>query len=168
MHIRFATSEDLARIIAIYNQAVRAGNTIAFTEPLVVSDRVAWFNGHSPNDYPLYVLEMEQQVVAWASLSAYRKGRTALRATAEISYYIDYEYHRQGFGRKIIEYVIADCPRLGLQHLFALLIELNVASVGILEAFDFERWGYLPHIVALPDGQTCAHLIYGRNLLQTG
>ncbi|RUM43789.1 MAG: hypothetical protein DSY80_05200, partial [Desulfocapsa sp.] len=44
MQIRIATTEDLAQIVAIYNQAVLQGNCTADTEPLDVTERQKWFN----------------------------------------------------------------------------------------------------------------------------
>jgi RimJ/RimL family protein N-acetyltransferase len=59
--------------------------------------------------------------------------------------------------------MINDCKRLGLKNLLALLLEINQASIRMLEKFGFERWGYLPDIVKL-QGRKCAHLIYGKQI----
>ena len=98
------------------------------------------------------------------SLSPYRKGREALQNTAEISYYIDYKYHGSGHGKSLIQYMIDDCKRININNLFALLLEVNIPSIKVLERFGFERWGYMPNIVDL-NGKLCSHVIYGKNLL---
>ncbi len=163
MTIRFATQEDLPRIVAILNQAARAGNATAFQKELQVEERLTWFAKHHSDSYPIYVLELDDKVVAWASLSPYRGGRKALRKLAEISYYVDYAYHRQGIAKRLIEHAIADCERLGFQHLVALLLEINRPSVRLLEQFGFEQWGLLPNVAELKSS-ICGHLICGKSL----
>ena len=93
----------------------------------------------------------------------YRKGRGGLKEVAEISYYLDYNYHRLGYGKKLIEYMISDCKRLGIKNLFALLLEINKASIIILEKFGFTKWGFMPDVVNL-NGNKCGHLIYGKKV----
>ena len=163
MNFRKANFNDLHALIAIYNQAVEAGNATADQEAVDPTTRKAWLEDHVDSDYPIFILENEQNMIGWASLSPYRKGRKALRETAEISYYLDYRYHGQGYGKKLLRYVMDVCPKLGIYYLFALLLEVNTTSVTILEQFGFERWGYMPEVANL-NGQRCAHLIYGRKL----
>lgn len=165
MKIRFAKRSDLKSIVEIYNQAITSGGATADLNELCVEDRNDWFNDHNKDSYPIYVIEQENTVIGWGSLSAYRKGRGALKTTAEISYYIDYNYHGKGHAKKLIEHMINDCPRLGIEHLIALLLEVNISSVRILEKFGFEMWGLLPNIAKLPN-QNCGHLIYGKSLIK--
>lgn len=82
---------------------------------------------------------MTNTIIGWESISPYRKGREGLNETAEISYYLDYDYHGQGYGKKLIEFMITDCKRLGIKNLFALLLEINKRSRLILEGFGFSK-----------------------------
>lgn len=162
-YIRFAEITDLPRIVEIYNQGVAAGNANADIDLISVNDRIAWFNDHHQESFPIYVLESANEIVGWGSLSPYRKGRGGLRRTAEISYYIDYDYHYQGFGKMIIAHMLEDCIRLGIENVFAIMLDINPPSAGILEHFGFEKWGHLPGIVNLK-GRVCGQLIYGKSL----
>ncbi len=163
MKIRFALLNDLERIIDIYNQAVNAGNATADLNELSSNDRKEWFLEHHKDKYPIYVLDADNKIIGWGSLSPYRKGRGGLKETAEISYYLDYNYHRLGYGKKLIEHMISDCKRLGIKNLFALLLEVNKASIIILEKFGFNKWGFMPDVVNL-NGVKCGHLIYGKKI----
>lgn len=160
MKIRFATFIDLKSIIDIYNQAVKAGNATADLNELDPTDRREWFLEHDKDKYPIYILEVDDNIIGWGSISPYRKGRGGLRETAEISYYLDYNYHRLGYGKMLIEYIINDCKRLGIKNLFALLLETNKASIIILEKFGFTKWGFMPDVVNL-NSVSCGHLIFG-------
>lgn len=163
MKIRFAAINDLQDIDRIYNQAIFSGKATADIRPLAARDRRSWFLDHSEKTYPVYVAEIEGRVIGWSSLSPYRKGREGLKSTAEITYYIDYDFHGEGYGERLIKHMILDCKRLGIKHLVALLLDINTASIAILEKFGFARWGLLPNVVDLNE-VICSHVIYGKNL----
>lgn len=163
MKIRFAKYKDLKKIIGIYNQAIIAGNATGDTKEINIKDRKDWFNEHNSDKYPIYVMEFNDTMIGWGSISPYRKGREGFKETAEISYYLDYNYHGQGYGKKLIEYMIADCKRLGIKNLLAMLLEINKKSCLILEEFGFSKWGFMPDVVNIK-GKRCGHLIYGRKI----
>ncbi len=94
---------------------------------------------------------------------SYRPGRLALRYTAEISYYVHDSHRRQGVASALLSHALDRCGELGIKSLFALLLEVNTASVALLEKFGFERWGLMPGVAEV-DGEECGHLIYGRRV----
>ena len=163
MKIRFAEYRDLEAIINIYNQAIKAKNTTADLKAINLNDRENWFSEHNNDNYPIYIIQLKDTIIGWGSISPYRNGRDGLKETAEISYYLDYNFQGQGFGKILIEYMIADCNRLGIKNLFALLLEVNKKSSLILERFGFKKWGFMPDVVNLY-GVRCGHLIYGRKV----
>ena len=161
--IRLARVGDLPAIVDIYNQAIPSKQSTGDTQPIRVEDRETWFGEHRPDRHPIFVTDLEGQVIGWCSLSAYRKGRAALRFTAEISYYIAPVYHRQGIGRALIKHAIEACPALQIRHLFAIVLEGNEASLKLLEKMGFEQWGYLPKVANF-DGKEVGHVYYGRHV----
>ena len=163
MLIRFAQMDDLPAILDIYNQAIPSKQSTGDTQPVRVEDRMTWFGEHLPHEHPIFVAEVEGAVAGWCSLSAYRPGRAALRFTAEISYYIAQEYHRQGVATALIAHAIATCPELRLKNLFAIVLERNTASLRLLGKMGFEKWGYLPRVADF-DGEETGHLYYGRRV----
>jgi phosphinothricin acetyltransferase len=163
MIIRIAKKDDLAAIVDIYNQSIPSHQSTGDTQPLRVEDRVAWFEEHRSEKHPIFVAEVDGGVAGWCSLSAYRPGRAALRFTAEISYYIAVDHHRQGIGTTLIEHALAACPALQIRHLLAIVLEVNQASLKLLEKMGFEQWGYLPRVADF-DGEEVGHLYYGRHV----
>jgi phosphinothricin acetyltransferase len=161
--IRLARQNDLPAIVDIYNQAIQTKQSTGDLQPVQVQDRMAWFQAHPSEKYPIFVMEEEGQVVAWCSISAYRQGRAALRFTAEISYYIDFAHHRRGIGSALVKHALAACPALQIRHLFAIVLENNLASLRLLEKMGFEKWGYLPQVADF-DGKEVGHLYYGRHV----
>ncbi len=167
MQIRIAHSNDLKQIVTIYNQAVTEGNCTADTSPLTVTQQKGWFTKHSPDRYPIYVMEEgeenEKTITGWCSLSAHRPGRMALQHVAEISYYVDTKHRRKGIGQQLIEHALQQAPTLGLHNLFAILLDINETSITMLRRNDFSKWGYLPDIAEFPD-RICGQFIYGRKV----
>ena len=159
--IRLAVPSDLPRLVAIYNQAIAAGNATADTVPFTVEARRPWFEEHDPESHPIYVCE-EGEVSGYLSLSPYRD-RPALRRTAEVSYYVDYARHGRGIGSTLMAHALEQAPGLGKRVLIAILLEWNVASLRLLEKFGFEKWGYLPEVAEF-GGRLCGHLYYGRKM----
>jgi len=160
MNIRIASERDLPQIVEIYNQAVAQIGATADLSPVSVESRLGWFANHNPDAYPIWVAEQSKCVLGWCSLSAYRPRRMALCHTAEISYYVHKDHRRKGVASTLIQYAISQCPALKIKNLFALLLEVNVPSIRILEKFGFVKWGRMPDVAEL-GGKTCGHLIYG-------
>ena len=162
--IRFAKTDDLESIVAIYNQAVVHKNATADLQPVEVQQRIRWFNEHSPESYPVYVKEIDGKVAGWCSLSPYRHGRLALEKTVEIVCYIDYTHHSRGIGSELIQHALHDCIRLKKRIVFAILLEKNIRSIKLLEKFGFERWGYLPEVAEF-DSKLCGHIYMGKKIV---
>ena len=160
---RVAVENDLPAITEIYNHAVALGSATADLAPVSVENRRAWLATHDPERYPVFVAEEAGLIKGWCSLSAYRPGRMALRHTAEISYYIHKDFKGLGIGSRLISDVIDRCPSLEIRVLFAILLDINTTSVGILEKFGFEQWGHLPGVADF-DGEVCGQLYYGRRV----
>jgi len=158
MEIRTARLADLGDIVAIYNQAVREKAT-ADTDPVTVLERRGWFERHAPDRRPILVA-VEDAVMGWCGLSDYRPGRAAVRHTAEISYYVHAAHRRKGIASALVAEAIRRCPELEIRTLFAILLDSNAASVGLLEKFGFRRWGHMPEVADF-DGLELGHLYYG-------
>ena len=162
-NVRTAQSTDLEAIVAIYNQAVRAGFQTGDRTEVKVEERRAWLEGHRPEKHPVYVDECEGEVAGWLSISPYRPGREALRFTAEVSYFVDQKFRGRGVASRLLEHAIVQAPVLGLKTYFAIVLDRNIASARLLEKFGFTRWGYLPNVADF-DGEECGQLYFGRRV----
>jgi phosphinothricin acetyltransferase len=161
--IRIGRPGDLPAIVEIYNQAIALRGATADLDPVTIESRAGWFADHDPAGHPIFVAETDRRVAGWCSLSPYRPGRGALRRTAEISYYVHEDFRRMGIASRLIAHAIEDCPRLGVKTLFAILLDVNIASAKLLEKAGFERWGHMPGVADF-DGAECGHLYYGRRV----
>jgi L-amino acid N-acyltransferase YncA len=164
VNIRNANLADLKQIVTIHNQAITAF-AIGYTEPFKEAERQQWLLSHSPHR-PIIVAELDGEVAAWANLADYRSGRNAFRTTAEISYHVHNNYHRQGIASTLVSHLINLCPQLEIHTLLAIILKSNKASTTLLEKLDFKKWAELPDVAEL-NNQKISHLYYGRQIAST-
>jgi L-amino acid N-acyltransferase YncA len=60
--------------------------------------------------------------------------------------------------------VISACAHLEIKTLITYILEQNEPSIGLMNKYGFERWGFLPKIADF-DGKEFAHTIYGKRIL---
>lgn len=163
MKIRLATPSDLPAINEIYNQAVRKRYCTADLDEIDMQSRIEWFEGHVPEKYPVFVGELDGIIIGWICFSPYRSGRRALNISAEVSYYLHEDYLQKGYGSILFMHAIEVAPSFQFKNVFAILLEPNIASIKLLEKFQFKRWALLPDI-AMIDGKECSQVYYGRSV----
>ena len=84
-----------------------------------------------------------------AYLSSFYAGRPAYDATAEVSVYLATAYQRRGIGRRLKEFVIGECPRLGVTTLLSMHFDHNEATRRINESLGFQQLGHLTEIAVV-------------------
>ncbi|MCI0703696.1 MAG: N-acetyltransferase family protein [Planctomycetia bacterium] len=149
MIVRDATPDDLPAIVAIYNAAIPGRAATADLEPVTVESRRAWFAEHDPKRRPLWVAEVDGEVVAWIGLSSFYGGRPAYDATAEVSMYVAPNFQAKGLGRELMRQMIAACPHLGITTLLGMYFDHNEASRKLCDSLGFEQVGHLARIANL-------------------
>jgi L-amino acid N-acyltransferase YncA len=159
LHIREATEADLPALVDIYNQSIPAGWSTADTKPITVADRVEWFRKFDPFRRPIWVAEVDGRVVATVYVSSFFHDRPAYAATAEVSVYVATAYHRRGIGRWLKQFVIEQCPRLGVTTLLSGHFDHNQATPRINESLGFQRLAHLTEI-AMVQGQKRGLIIW--------
>jgi phosphinothricin acetyltransferase len=147
--IRDALKEDLVQIVEIYNSNIPSHLATADTKAITVESRLQWFTDHSPQKYPLWVVENEdKQIIGWLGFQCFY-GRIAYQKTAELSIYIHLDYQQQGIGKKLLEKAIEEGSQLGLKVLLGFIFAHNKASLKLFTKYDFREWGYLPQVAEL-------------------
>lgn len=170
MQIRLAIEADLPTIIEIYNASIPSRLATADLEPITVESRRTWFRSHDDR-YPVWVAtigdrniqgDQNEQIIGWLSLQMFY-GRPAYHKTAEVSIYIDPNYQGQGIGKQLVDFAIAQCPKLGISKLVGFIFAHNVPSCHLFQKLGFQQWGLLPQVAEL-DGQEQSLLILGRSV----
>lgn len=149
--ITFATPHHLQAINDIYNQAVEDGLRTAHTEPVSLKDRKLWFQNHNQSQFPIFVYQDKNRTLGWLSISPYRSDRQALNEVAEVSYYVNYEFHDRGIATALMEKGITFCRSKKYRLLVAILVSKNKPSIALLEKFSFTEGGRIPNAIHYKD-----------------
>ena len=161
-HICLADSADLEAIVAIYNQNIEAKTATADLKPVAVHARQAWFDSHmtDPNR-PIYVIKNDLgEMMAWGSFSNLYE-RPAYHISSEISIYVSRDFQRQGLARQLIDWMLVQAPKLGIQNVVALVFAHNEASLALFERLGFVQWGVMPQVCDM-DGFTADVVMLGK------
>ena len=143
--VRLATAQDLPAINDIYNYYVPRSTCTYQLEPETIEDRVAWFQAHDPQRYPVTVAEQGGEVVGWGALSKFRE-RAAYAPTVEGSVYIRHDRHRQGLGRLILLDLIERARSAGFHSLIGGVDAEQSASIALQESLGFQRVAHLKQV----------------------
>lgn len=145
MQIRSAQLLDCQAISSIYNYYVETSTATFALEPETVAEREAWFNQHDQNQLPMLVAVLENQVVAFASLSFYHQ-RCAYRQTVEASIYVDHQFLSRGYGRLLMKELMDAAEKAGFHAVLGLICSENTASIKLMLDYGFFEAGCLKQV----------------------
>ncbi len=144
LRLRGATAEDAPGMVRIYNEAVRSTTATFDTDPRSEASQREWLRHHGPR-HPVLVAEVADDVVGWASLTAW-SDRRAYDGTAEVSFYVRSDYRGRGVGRRLLAANVAGADALGYHVLLARIADDNAVSVHLHEAVGFRRVGVMHQV----------------------
>ena len=163
LNYRNADLADLEKIVEIYNTTIASRMVTADTEPISVESRIQWFNEHTPEKRPLWVVENDKNdIVGWVSLQSFY-GRPAYDGTVEISIYLDENQRGKGLGKQILNDCIEKSATLGVKTLLGYIFAHNEPSIKLFKHFGFEEWALFPNIAEM-DKQEYSLKILGKRI----
>jgi phosphinothricin acetyltransferase len=136
---RDAAIEDLPKLLDIYNWAVENTTASFDLTSQTLEQRKVWFS-HYGGKHPLIVAEMDGVVVGYASLSEFRQ-KEGYATTAEVSVYVDPDYHRRGIGKALLAEIISLGRKKGYHCIMAGITGGNDVSVKMHQSFGFTYCG---------------------------
>ena len=141
--IRPSTDADVAAVTAIYAHHVLHGTgTFEITPP--TEDDMATRRGDVLSKaLPYLVLEDNEGVAGFAYCNWF-KPRPAYRFSAEDSIYLAERATGKGYGRLLLQELMAQAERAGIRKLIAVIGDsANAGSIGVHRACGFEHVGIL-------------------------
>jgi L-amino acid N-acyltransferase YncA len=161
---RTARADDLPLIVDIYNSTIASREVTADTEPVSVQSRQTWFDDHTPERRPLWVIHRsgDPEIVGWMSYSNFY-GRPAYSGTAEVSIYVAEAWRGKGVGRYCLEQAIEFAPRIAVHTLLGFIFGHNAPSLALFRKYGFDTWAQLPRVANL-DGVERDLIILGKRV----
>lgn len=146
MHIRSVLPSDVARVAAIYADAVLHGVGTFEETPPSEAETARRIKAVQDHGLPWLVAETDGGVAGFAYAGPFRP-RAAYRYTAEDSVYVDPGAKGAGIGRALLHRIVSACEQRGLRRLIAVVGDSgNTASIRLHQACGFERAGLLPAV----------------------
>ena len=143
--IRTATKADAPAISALVNHYITNSTSIFIIEPEALEERLVWFEQRD-EAHPAVVAEVEGgRFVGWGALSVHNP-RAGYRHTADVSVYIEPDFHRRGIGRGILGELVTRARAAGHHALLALCCSESIPSIRLHESLGFRRVGELREV----------------------
>lgn len=145
LQVRDAREEDLAGLLAIYNDVVATTTAIYRDEPATLEDRLEWWRERAAKGYPVLVASEEGAVLGFASFGQFRSW-PGYRYTVEHSVHVRADRRGTGVGRALMQPLIARARGLGKHVMMAGVDADNAGSIRFHERLGFERVGHLREV----------------------
>ena len=142
---RQVISSDLESLLEIFNHYIETSYA-AFYENKVDESFIINLKKMTVN-YPFYVIETSlKQVVGFGLIHRYHPS-TVFNSVAELTYFILPIHVHQGLGTKLLNILISDAKKMGIDTLLAVISSLNQKSIdfhtknGFVECGRFMKVG---------------------------
>ena len=145
LQLRDAREEDLAGVLAIYNDVIATTTAIYRDDPATLEDRREWWQARAALGYPVLVAVEEGEVVGFASFGDFRAS-PGYRYTVEHSVHVRAGRRGSGLGQALMQPLIARARALGKHVMMAGVDADNAGSIRFHERLGFERVGRLREV----------------------
>ena len=145
LQVRDAREEDLAGVLAIYNDVIATTTAVYRDDPATLEDRREWWHARAALGYPVLVAVEEGEVVGFASFGDFRAS-PGYRYTVEHSVHVRAGRRGSGLGQALMQPLIARARALGKHVMMAGVDADNAGSIRFHERLGFERVGRLREV----------------------
>jgi L-amino acid N-acyltransferase YncA len=158
----YAQKSDLEKIVATYNSTIASRLVTADLEPVTVQSKQVWFEAHSSNKRPLWLVLVDGAYAGWMSFNSFY-GRPAYDGTVEVSIYLEESARGKGLGKACLNKAFEACAVLNIKTLLGFIFDHNEPSLKLFEIMGFQQWAHLPRIANMIDAER-GLIIMGKRL----
>ncbi len=154
MTIKFehAKQQDLVNIVSTYNSTIASRLVTADLETVLVESKQDWFNAHTSNIRPLWIVLVNNKYAGWMSFNSFY-GRPAYDGTVEVSIYLEESARGNGLGKACLQKAFDVCAELSIKTLLGFIFDHNEPSLQLFYKMGFEKWAHLPKIANMIDAE---------------
>lgn len=147
-----AQRHDLEQIVSTYNSTVASRLVTADLVEVTVESKVAWFEQHTLDSRPLWLIYKDNVYAGWMSFTSFY-GRPAYDATVEVSIYLEQDYRGMGIGKICLQKAFDVSAHLNIKTLLGFIFDHNEQSLSLFYKMGFEKWAHLPMIAKMDDNE---------------
>lgn len=145
LRIQDATEDDLAGLLAIYNDVIATSTAIYSCDPVTLEDRRQWWRARTAPGYPVLVARDAQGVAGFATFGDFRAW-PGYRFTVEHSVHVRADGRGRGIGTLLVQALLPRAGALGKHVMIAGVDAANAASIRFHERLGFEKSGHLREV----------------------
>jgi L-amino acid N-acyltransferase len=145
LQIRDATEEDLAGLLAIYNDVIATSTAIYSCDPVTLEERQRWWRARTAQGYPVLIARDGEGVAGFATFGDFRAW-PGYRFTVEHSVHVRAAGRGRGVGTLLVQALLARGAALGKHVMIAGVDAANVAAIRFHERLGFEKSGHLREV----------------------
>lgn len=143
--IRNATVDDLSGILEIYNHAIVHTTAVYSEEPHTLDMRLAWYNDRINNGFPVFVAQLNGQIVGFSTYSHFRVW-PCYRYTVEHSVYVHIDHRGKGLSKILLQPLIVRAKEMKLHAMIAGIDGENEISCRLHRAFGFVQVAHFKEV----------------------
>jgi L-amino acid N-acyltransferase YncA len=149
--IEDASSQDLAQILAIYNEVIRNSTAVFSCEEFTPARGEAWLGAKREHGFPMLVARDAAGIVGFGTFGEFRAW-PGYRRTVEHSVHVRADCRGQGIGRALLIALLARATEMGQHVMIAGIDADNAVSIGLHGSLGFTQVGHF-HEVAYKFGR---------------
>jgi L-amino acid N-acyltransferase len=140
-----ATPDDLAGVVAIYNDVVASSTAIFSHQPVTLGERWQWWQARVAQGYPVLVARDALGVAGFATFGDFRAW-PGYRFTVEHTVHVRADGRGRGIGTQLLRALFPRAAALGKHVMIAGVDAGNAASIRFHERLGFTRCGCLREV----------------------
>jgi phosphinothricin acetyltransferase len=145
VQLRDATPDDLAGVVALYNDVLATSTAIFSNEPVTLPERWQWWQARITMGYPVVVARDALGVAGFASFGDFRAG-PGYRFTVEHTVHVRADCRGHGTGTQLLRALFPRAAALGKHVMVAGVDAGNAASIRFHERLGFRQTGRLREV----------------------
>jgi phosphinothricin acetyltransferase len=142
---RDAQEDDLAGMLAIYNDVIASSTAIYRDAPATLDERRQWWQARTSQGYPVIVATDTTGVLGFATFGDFRYG-PGYRFTVEHTVHIRSDRRGHGVGTVLMQHLFDRAVGLGKHVMIAGVDAENQASLRFHERLGFVRVGHFREV----------------------
>lgn len=146
-----ASRDDLAQILAIYNEVIRNSTAVFSDEEFTPARGQAWFDTKMERGFPLVVARDASGITGFGTFGEFRAW-PGYRHSVEHSVHVRADRRGQGIGRAMVVELLGRAAASSKHVMIAGIDADNAVSIGLHRSLGFTRVGHF-HEVAFKFGR---------------